>query len=430
MRLENVVLIAVELLYCAIDIMLFHYCCSLFLEKKTQKPYHIIVYAASVFGVFIVTNDRIFSSLGTFASILVLLVYGFLIFSGKPYRIACSVGLYFIVSGIVTLLMATAVPLFFNTNILIIMSNPIQRAFIVLVTKLIILCVAYLYDRKYRNSTNSLLNIKSMLLFYILAFIILMILFEFSYLNESIPVESLVIIMSLTFILLIVLIVVLTMKYIIAREKSIIVALQLAEANLKNSEYIRVANEQVELLRIKHDLKNHLIVLGEYLRQNRNNTAIEYLNRLAVHPGLKSYVDTHNKVMNAILNHKISEYPNIHFKVRYDDGDYNIETDKLTIILGNALDNAIEAVKTVSDPEIKIVLSENDNYIKIFISNPFDAKPVVHDGMFVSQKNKRFSGMGITNIKNASQSVCGDAIFEVEEDTFKLVVIIDKQFKQ
>ena len=430
MTLQNLVLNVVEFLYCAIDIMLLHYCCSLFLDKKEQKSYHIVVYVASVFGIFLATNDVVYSSFATLVSILIMLIYAFMIFEGKPYRVSLSVGLYFIGSGIVTLFTATLIPILFKTDILTIMTNPINRSGIVLLTKLLILLLEYLYDVKYRFSANGLLNIRSMLLFFVVSFNILILLFEFAYLSNAIAVEKLVIIMTLTFILLVVIITILTMKYIREREKSIMVELQLKETELKNKEYIRIANEQIELMRVKHDLKNHLIVLDTYIRQNNNDTALDYLKKLLIHPALKTYVDTRNEVLNAILNHKISEFSNIHFKVRYDNGYYDIESDKLTIIMGNALDNAIEAVNGLKDAEIKIVLSENEEYIKIFISNPYVNNPVVHNGKLVSNKDTRFSGFGMTNMIQAADSINGNAIYEIDEDTFKFIVIIDKQLNQ
>ena len=130
------------------------------------------------------------------------------------------------------------------------------------------------------------------------------------------------------------------------------------------------------------------------------------------------------------MNQKIAEHPNIRFKVRHDDNFYSISDTALTIILGNALDNAIEAVKFMNSPEVKVVFSENENYIKLYIENPFSIQPIIRRGKIITQKDSRFSGIGINNILQASKSVGGEAIFKVESNVFKLVVLVDKHFNQ
>ncbi|NLC42501.1 MAG: sensor histidine kinase, partial [Erysipelothrix sp.] len=126
-------------------------------------------------------------------------------------------------------------------------------------------------------------------------------------------------------------------------------------------------------------------------------------------------------------NQKISDYPDIDFIIRYDNGSYNLEPDKLTIIFGNAIDNAIEAVQKMdNDANIRIILSENDELIKIFIANPFVVHPVFSDGKLVSIKESKVSGVGMMNIEEATKQVAGTLRYGVKEDMFELVILVHK----
>lgn len=430
MILQNIILNTIELLYCAIDIMLLHYFCSILMKNKIHNKYMgILIYCVFVVGIFLVTYDTIFSQISNLLAFLIMLLYAYLVFESAARDVLITVSFYYVCSGIVTLITASVVPVIFDISISSIMSDPMLRAFIVLLTKSLILLLGYFCRKKFSVYPDNGINLRGVLIFFIIVFIDLTFVFEFVYLSETVRLESLVLIMIFTFIIFIVLIATLMMKYVKEKERTINFEIKLEEANRKNNEYIKIANDQIEIMRLKHDLKNHLIVLDSFIRQNSIVDAKKYLHNLFVHPALKTYVNTKNMIINAIMNQKISENPNIKFKVRYDDNYYNIKEDALTIILGNALDNAIEAVALMSNPEIKVVFSENESYIKIYIENSFSIQPNIRHGKFLTHKDSRFSGIGIDNIIKASKSVGGEAIFKVESNTFKLIVLVNKCFK-
>lgn len=431
MILQNIILVIIELFYCSIDVMLLHYFCSILMTKKKKNMFvEISIYCIAVIGVFLLTYGTLFSKSGNLLSFLIMLLYAYIIFEKASRGAFIMVSFYYICSGIVTLLTASVVPMILDTSISSIMSNPLFRSLIVLFTKLLILLIGFFCRNKFSLYSDNTINLRGVLIFFVIVFVNLTFVFEFVYLSEEIPLENLVLTMIFTFIIFIVLIAILMMKYIDEKEKTINFEIKLEEANRKNEEHIKSASDQVEIMRVKHDLKNHLVVLDSFIRQNGIEDAKKYLHKLFVHPGLKSYVNTKNMIINAVMNQKIAEYPNIRFKVRHDDNFYNISDTALTIILGNALDNAIEAVKFMNSPEVKVVFSENENYIKLYIENPFSIQPIIRRGKIITQKDSRFSGIGINNILQASKSVGGEAIFKVESNVFKLVVLVDKHFNQ
>lgn len=364
MILQNIILVIIELFYCSIDVMLLHYFCSILMTKKKKNMFvEISIYCIAVIGVFLLTYGTLFSKSGNLLSFLIMLLYAYIVFEKASRGAFITVSFYYICSGIVTLLTASVVPMIFDTSISSIMSNPLFRSLIILFTKLLILLIGFFCRNKFSLYSDNTVNLRGVLIFFVIVFVNLTFVFEFVYLSEEIPLENLVLTMIFTFIIFIVLIAILMMKYIDEKEKTINFEIKLEEANRKNEEYIKIASDQVEIMRVKHDLKNHLVVLDSFIRQKGIEDAKKYLHKLFVHPGLKSYVNTKNMIINAVMNQKIAEYPNIRFKVRHDDNFYNISDTALTIILGNALDNAIEAVKSMNSPEVKVVFSENENYI-------------------------------------------------------------------
>lgn len=428
MTLSSFILNGIELLYCAIDILLLHYFCAVHLTKKEMSKIKFsAIYIMTTVAIFLLTVQEFYSTYGSILSILFLVLYGFLVFDGKPKSKLTIVIFLYIMLGIVTLLTTTTVPMLFSLDASTMIQDPALRFILVFVTKAIVFFIIYLNEKHYKKMTQ-VLSLKSLFTFSVLVFLILILLFEFIYLNKDIPIDQLVVTMSLTFVACLGVIAIITLKYYNSREANVVYQLQLEESEQKNQEYIRIVNEQIEIMRLKHDIKNHLIVLESHIKEGSKEETLNYIEKLQIHPGLKTYVSTNNNVINAILNQKISEYQEIDFKVRYD-GEFKIESSKLTIILGNALDNAIEAVQknpTDKTSEIKIVLSENDELIKIFVANPIYVQPVIRNGKLVSQKESKFSGMGLENIQRAVDELSGHMKYEIEEDSFKLIILINK----
>ena len=101
--------------------------------------------------------------------------------------------------------------------------------------------------------------------------------------------------------------------------------------------------------------------------------------------------------------------------MRHDEGRFAIPHDKLTIILGNALDNAInETLLYAHNPkEIQIVISENHQYIKIYIANKISNPVTMVDGKPINKSGKRV-GLGVDNILDAVKFLNGRAMFTSE----------------
>lgn len=431
MNLQTTVMMGIEFLYCAIDIMLLSYYCEIFSKRKEKhKIYHIVFNFVFTLMLFLLTLEQFYSSFTAIFSMVVILAYGLLIFEGKWLKKAASVGLYYIILGIITLLVTATVPQLLSLNLNEMMVNIEMRALLVVITRALVFLLGYFLQKKYKETTESILNLRSLVIFFIFVFLVLIMLFEVIYLEGKIPTDQVVLSMSLTFVLGVFMIAVLFLRYLQIKEKNMHYHARLEEASHKNETYLRNAKEQMDILKIKHDLRNHLIVLDNYIKQGTQKDLEEYMHNLLQHPGLKSFVKTKNEVVNAIINYKISNHPNIIFTIRHDEGTYAIEPEKITILLGNALDNAIESTqKNENEGEIRVILSENNQFIKIFISNPIHEYPIIDKGKLVSSKASKYSGIGMLNIEQVVEELGGSVDFSIEDHRFNLTILLDKESK-
>lgn len=112
----------------------------------------------------------------------------------------------------------------------------------------------------------------------------------------------------------------------------------------------------------KHDYKNHISVMRNYLLSGEQDALLNYMNRLDEDlTSIDTVVKTGNRMADAILNSKISLARSNKVAVIAEAQILTAlttpETD-LCIIIGNLFDNAIEA---------NLALPEDDRLIRIFM---------------------------------------------------------------
>lgn len=101
-------------------------------------------------------------------------------------------------------------------------------------------------------------------------------------------------------------------------------------------------------------------------------------------------------------------------------------------LFGNAIDNAVEAVRKVQDPEkkiIDIVTERMGGMISINISNFFAGEVVLDDGMPVTTKGgeEGFHGFGMKSMRLITEKYGGRLTADVENDLFSLGIYLLEQ---
>ena len=161
-------------------------------------------------------------------------------------------------------------------------------------------------------------------------------------------------------------------------------------------------HEQLELSKFKHDFINHLDVLNG-LVNNDSKEAKQYLVKLNHNLNeIKQIVFSGNNVIDAIVNSKISLNPDINFETSLIvKADLKIPEDKLSSLLFNLIDNAVEAARQTDNKNITIKIVSKEDMLLIEVSNP-----VVQEPNFITTKGKGH-GNGMMIIKEIIASLGG-----------------------
>lgn len=198
----------------------------------------------------------------------------------------------------------------------------------------------------------------------------------------------------------------------------------LQEAEAKEQYYQEVEQSNREVRKIKHDLKNMLLAIcGKAKEQNEVSEEIYKIMKELDQSDKKIF--TSNVVINTIMNHKISQAKQLEIKT-----DVNIKVSKAVslnykdagILLGNILDNAMEACEKIRKEKrwIKIDMFHQKNTLFIKVCNSKTKEPVNINKS--SKRDVHNHGIGVSSIKSIVNKYDGYIEFADKGEKFEVDV--------
>jgi sensor histidine kinase regulating citrate/malate metabolism len=180
----------------------------------------------------------------------------------------------------------------------------------------------------------------------------------------------------------------------------------------------------------KHDLKNHLIAMELFAKNDSRNELIDYINNME--EGLANageLANTGNTAFDSILNFKLQEAINNNVKVTLDlsiPDKLDYSSYDLVVLLGNLIDNAVQAAIGVKDQgfiDVKIKYDKSRLIIKI--KNSFNGIICREGEKLVSTKaDKANRGFGLKNVKTIIDKYHGVIDIVNDNSTFSVTAIL------
>lgn len=265
-----------------------------------------------------------------------------------------------------------------------------------------------------------------------------------------------------------------------------------SERNKTMENLLRVQTEQFEMLktrimesrRARHDFRHHRMVLQDMADRNDLHGIQTYLAEYnAEHQDTPSKTYSNNPTVNAVVAYYAghAEAAGIRFTARVQLPEHLLIPDPVfCVLLGNLLENAIDACKTElsrgalssaasaganaggpvteaggsiteagaasaadtaidpragvtasadvrSDQAIRVIVKQNgDACLSIAVDNTCSRKPIWDDGELVSTKHEGH-GVGTVSIRYIAQRYDGDARFEWRDGIFYASVMLNPQ---
>lgn len=184
----------------------------------------------------------------------------------------------------------------------------------------------------------------------------------------------------------------------------------------------------------RHNIKNYCIGLRVNIEHDDRDKALDMLDHMldVGKPEEEILVNSGNDLIDSLINYKYYEAKKYNIQVETDIL-IPVEIPKvgygdLTIILGNLIDNAIEAAAICQKVRmVNIVIEVKRNELIIDIRNTYEKEPCMDkQGEFMTGKaDGEKHGFGIKSVKKAVEKYDGNVAFDMKEGVFEAVVIIN-----
>lgn len=213
------------------------------------------------------------------------------------------------------------------------------------------------------------------------------------------------------------------------REKENVVLAGQMESLKKHIEEVEALYQDIKGMR--HDMGNHIMILENLCQTGEQREAIGYLKELKeqFHEA-GTEIKSGNPVTDILLTERRKEAENRGISFQCDFHyleEMSVNAFDISIILYNALNNAMEGAEGCREPFIRLFSYREKNAYMIEIANSLKERVVIEEesGLPLTTKdNKGEHGYGLVNIRKVAQKYFGDIAIEQRDGVFVLHVML------
>lgn len=179
--------------------------------------------------------------------------------------------------------------------------------------------------------------------------------------------------------------------------------------------------------KMRHDMKQHLAVIQGFLQDCRTEECLRYVSDLVPDiDHLGDIIHSDNKVIDYLINSKLGQFDDTQVIISGNIGDLSDIADiDLSCIIGNILDNAVEAVKPLKEKRIELTFSQlNSN--RIIICRNTIGGSVLSKNQFLNttKNNTEEHGLGHKIVAAIVERYDGMIEYFEENDMFGVQIIL------
>lgn len=417
-----------EYLFCLIDVLLLDKLCSINFECKRSPLLKTFIFLLA--GLFIMIISSIDSSINYLLNFFVLYIFIDILYEDKNRKVLIPfVFVFYTIYGLLTMFFLSIISLVTFSNIeYFLLTSSIQRIIYVLLSRLIMYIILIIYGKKKNKTVNvSLFESSYLILFFISCLSLLISLYDVVMRRDNELLITDIVLLMISIVIMITCLFKLVVSYINTKMENAEYKHELYLKEIKQKYYLKSAEQNAEIIKIKHDMKNHFISLSFLLEAGKIEEAILYLSNLSSNSSLKKSQYSDNLILNALLNNKVTKNQDIKFEIAIDIGNIKVSDIDLSILLGNSLDNAIEAVKKLKKDDRKIFIEIKQQktilYFKI-VNKAKNIKMNKNNELITNKKDKSFHNIGMKNMIQVAKKYNGDLNYNFTNNVFTLEIFL------
>lgn len=187
-------------------------------------------------------------------------------------------------------------------------------------------------------------------------------------------------------------------------------------------------NSERRIQNLRHDLRHHFIELEGLAKQGKTEEIYSYVKELE-----KSFTDTKREIhtgeyeIDSLINFLVDDAKNRGIEIAIDitiPEDLNVSKYKLNVIVGNLLENSIEAASKASAKKVVLQLKLLGGIMFLEVKNSYTGKIVIENGTVRARCVTREHGIGLRSVKDLIDEQGGKIDINVEKEWFIVKVMI------
>lgn len=197
-------------------------------------------------------------------------------------------------------------------------------------------------------------------------------------------------------------------------------------ASLRESYYQGLRREERQLRTLRHDLRNHLTALRGLVETGEDGKALQYIDQMTDSPALRGGKRLcENDAANAVLSAKAESMGQAGLTA-----DFAISLPKslpladadLCALLGNALDNAMEAAKRAEDKTVTLRCRTEKGLFMLRVENAYAGE--LSPDLATTKADKAAHGFGLAGMREIAERLGGSLETRANGGRFQLVVCL------
>lgn len=182
--------------------------------------------------------------------------------------------------------------------------------------------------------------------------------------------------------------------------------------------------------KLRHDIKNHLLTINSYLEDGDIDEAKNHISSIiGTYQNKAEIVHTGFPAVDGLLNAKLQPAAEMGVKINVKaslPSDFRFPSFDLTIILGNLIDNALQAVSLVDENKfIDFGMDFSKGMLIIKAANSFKTAVQKENGRIVTSKaDKEKHGYGLRNVDEVLERYNGTSEINVKDNVFTITVAL------
>ncbi len=202
------------------------------------------------------------------------------------------------------------------------------------------------------------------------------------------------------------------------------------QMDAQDTSYKQTVHSFMGIKRIIHDTNKQLVYIRACIEAGHALEGIEHINKILQQVEVSCQkVTTGNLAIDALISNALSlAYDRqiaMEHKIHVTAADINIDRYDLCIVLGNLLDNAIEAAQQVSGIGSRFIhlrIHSNNNALVIYVGNSMaDPSPSEPQSR---KENPWLHGIGLSNVQRTADKYGGHLKTTAKTGEFETVVVL------